>query len=131
MRLMNGRDKILPNGNANKEESSNHDNQSRNNNQKNENCNYDKKYDGGSSLVRSSDSTYDAYKIKLEKLQKLSYSENYSSYQKTSQFDIEYCLLKTVILSENWSLRYLGKIISNIRSEVLGTERYINLKISL
>lgn len=131
MRLMDGRDKVFNNGNANKEESSNHNNQSKNNNQKNEKSNYDKKCDRDSSLLRSSDSTYDAYKTKLEKLKNLSYAENDSSYQKTSQFEIEYCLLKTVILSENWSLRYLEKIMSNIRSEVLGTERYMNLKASL
>jgi hypothetical protein len=136
LKMMNDSGKILQNGDNNKDdESINCDDGSRKHDHKNDNFNhdnynYDVKNNRHLSPVRSSDSTYEIYKMKSEKLQKTSYSEDSNSNHGTLPlFDIEYCLLKLVLLSENWSLRYIGKALSNIRSEVLGTERYVNLRI--
>jgi len=128
LKMINVNGEILHNGDSNEDEEINRHNGSRKNdrqkgNANNDNCNYDGNDNRNSSPVRSSDSTYKVYKMKLEKLQKTNYSEDFSSNHETLPlFDIEYCLLKSVLLSENWSLRYIGKALSNIRSEVLGTE---------
>lgn len=137
LKMINVNGEILHNGDSNEDEEINRHNGSRKNdlqkgNANNDNCNYDGNDNRNSSPVRSSDSTYKVYKMKLEKLQKTNYSEDFSSNHETLPlFDIEYCLLKSVLLSENWSLRYIGKALSNIRSEVLGTERYVHLRISI
>jgi hypothetical protein len=43
---------------------------------------------------------------------------------KNSPFDARECVLQLVKESAHWSLRDLAKLMANVRSEVLGTERY-------
>lgn len=45
-------------------------------------------------------------------------------------FDIDLCFNAILVLSERWSFRDLNKFLENVRTDVLGTERYALIQLS-